>query len=322
MSVSNKPLVICAPYPRTLDLIFAPAKKAMFFEKYEIVQTGPDEVEGLPDETLKRARYIVGQPPLGLEALQKMDRLKCIFNVEGNLLNNMDYDYLFKNGIHIVTTSSVFALPVAEMGLGLALCLARDVIDADLDFRNAKELWGGDGNKNARLISDAKIGIVGFGDLGQTLAGLLAGFNSQISVFDPWLPPMMIKERGGRPAGLDQVLAQSDFVFVTASVTSENIGFLNAASFATMKQGAAFILLSRADVVNFTDLMAAVSSGHIVAASDVFPEEPLARDHPVRTLKGFIHSAHRAGAMDSVFKKMGEMVLEDMDLMNRDLPPL
>jgi phosphoglycerate dehydrogenase-like enzyme len=42
----------------------------------------------------------------------------------------------------------------------------------------------------------------------------------------------------------------------------------------------------------------------------------------VRKLKGFLRSAHRAGALDSAFKKMGDMVLEDMDLMDRGLPPM
>jgi phosphoglycerate dehydrogenase-like enzyme len=118
------------------------------------------------------------------------------------------------------------------------------------------------------------------------------------------------------------VLTKSDFVFVVAAVTSENKGFLGAEAFASMRKGAAFILLSRADVVEFDALMADVSSGHIVAASDVSPEEPLPSDHPVRKLKGFIRSAHRAGALDSAFKKMGDMVLEDMDLMDRGLPPM
>ena len=68
--------------------------------------------------------------------------------------------------------------------------------------------------------------------------------------------------------------------------------------------------------------MLAVASGHIVAASDVFPEEPLSRDHPVRALPGFLRSAHRAGALDIAFKRMGDMVLEDMDLLDRGLPPM
>ncbi len=322
MSLSAKPLLICAPHPRTLDLIFSPAKRAILFDKYEVVEVEPEDFDQLPDETLGRARYIVGQPPLSLQTLQKMPELKCIMNVESNLFDNMPYEYLFQTGVHVVTTGAVFAQPVAEMGLAMALCLARNVIDADLDFRNGNELWGRDGNADARLISGANIGIIGFGDLGRSLARILSGFQAEISVFDPWLPPSMLEEQGVHPATLDEVLSNSDYLFVVASVTSENRGLLNAQSFAKMKRGSAFILLSRADIVDFNDLMAAVSSGHILAASDVFPDEPLAPDHPARKLKGFIRSAHRAGALDQAFLKMGDMVLEDMELMDQDLPPM
>ena len=107
-----------------------------------------------------------------------------------------------------------------------------------------------------------------------------------------------------------------------ASVTSENRGFLNAEAFAKTRRGARLILLSRADVVDFPALMDAVRSGQILAASDVFPGEPLAHDHPVRELEGFLRSAHRAGALDCAFKKMGDMVLEDMELLDGGLPPM
>lgn len=322
MTDTAKPLVISAPEPRTLELIFTPAALADFRARYRIVETTPDGVAGLPEAVLGEARYIVGQPPISAETLARMKALRCVFNVETNLLNNMPYDTLFARGIHVVTTGLVFAEPVAEMGLALALNLARDVIDADLAFRNGRELWGGDGNQSARLLSGSEIGIIGFGDLGRALNRLLSGFRAKIRVFDPWLPPSVLAEHGVEPASLDAVLSRSDTVFVVASVTSDNQGFLGADAFAKMRRGAAFILLSRAGVVDFDALMDAVRRGHIVAASDVFPEEPLAKDHAVRTLPGFLRSAHRAGALDIAFKRMGDMVLEDMDLMDRGLPPL
>ena len=67
-----------------------------------------------------------------------MTALRCIFNVETNLLNNMPYDLLFERGIHVVTTGAVFAEPVAELGLAMALNLARNIVDADLAFRTAR----------------------------------------------------------------------------------------------------------------------------------------------------------------------------------------
>jgi len=322
MSDKILPLVISAPEPRTLDLIFTPQQLARLRKNYRIVETTPEGVATLPAETLAEARYIIGQPPVSAETLEKLRALRCIFNVETNLLNNMPYETLFARGIHVVTTGLVFAEPVAELGLAMALNLARNIVDADLAFRQGEELWGGDGNQTARLLSGADVGIIGFGDLGRALNRLLSGFRTRTKVFDPWLPPSILADNGVEPASLDEVLSQSDFVFVVASVTSENQGFLGAEAFARMRKGAAFILLSRAGVVDFPALMAAVKSGHILAASDVFPQEPLAKDHPVRALPGFLRSAHRAGALDIAFKRMGDMVLEDMDLVDRGLPPL
>lgn len=322
MNNNIKPLVISAPEPRSLDLIFTRAQRKVLSDKYTVVEVESDRVDRLDAKTLAAAHYLIGQPPLTLDTLQRMSSLKCIFNVESNLLNNMPYDYLFQTGVHVVTTGAVFAEPVAELGLAMALNLARNVVDADIAFRDNKELWGSDGNQQSRLLSGSNVGMIGFGELGRALARLLEGFRAQVRVFDPWLPDSALIALGVQPASLDEVLSLSETVFVVASVTSENQHFLDASAFQKMQKGSSFILLSRAEVVDFNDLTTAVSSGHILAASDVFPEEPLAADHPVRQLNGFLRSAHRAGALDSAFKKMGDMVLEDMHLLDQNLPPL
>ncbi len=322
MTSDSNPLVICAPEPRTLDLIFAPERLAELRRRYDVLEITADAVAALDDATLARARYILGQPPLSEQTLAKMTALRAVLNVESNLLDNMPYEEVFRRGIHVLTTGAVFALPVAELGLAMALNLARGVIDADNDFRLGREKWGGEGNTTARLLTGAEVGIIGFGDLGKALRRLLAGFRCTIRVYDPWLPPSILHDHEVLPASLDMVLSQSDFVFVLASVTTDNRGFLGAAEFARMRPGAAFVLLSRADVVDFDALLDAVASGQIQAASDVYPEEPMPKVHRVRQLDGFIRSAHRAGALDIAFKRMGEMVLEDLDLMDRNLPPL
>ena len=189
-------------------------------------------------------------------------------------------------------------------------------------FRQGRELWGGDGNQDARLLSGSDIGIIGFGDLGRALNRAAGRLPARIRVFDPWLPPSMLTDNGVEPASLDDVLTESDFVFVVASVTSENQGFLGAKAFARMRKGAAFILLSRAGVVDFEALMAAVRSGHIVAASDVFPEEPLAARSSRAQLAGLPPLGPPRRRARSAFKRMGDMVLEDMDLIDRGLPPM
>ena len=175
--------------------------------------------------------------------------------------------------------------------------LARGISDADLAFRNGTERWGGDSNANARIIGGTDIGIVGYGELGRAVRQVLRGFDPVIRVYDPWLPPSMLKEDGVIPTELDPVLTESDTIFVVAAVTSENQQFIDARAFARMRRGCHFVLLSRAEVVDFDAMVEAVQIGHIRAASDVFPEEPLPMDNPVRNLNCFICSAHRAGAL-------------------------
>ena len=319
---STRPLIISVPEPRSIELIFTKQDEALLRSRYALVEGEGSTLAATVADNIAEATFIMGQPDLSTELLQKAKTLKAIFNVESNFLDNMDYDFCFAHGIHVLTTGRVFAAPVAEIGLGLALSLERNIVGADRAFRNGQELWGGDGNAEARLMSGGKIGFIGFGDLGRALHRLLAGFRASISVFDPWLPNSILEDQGVTPASLDEVLTTSDVIFVVASVTSDNGGFLRAAEFAKMKQGTSFVLLSRAGVVDFEALMAAVKSGHIRAASDVYPQEPLAADHPVRKLEGFILSAHRAGALDVAFKQMGRMVLDDMDLITRGLPPI
>jgi phosphoglycerate dehydrogenase-like enzyme len=316
-----RPLILSAPDPRSIDMIFTDAARAALYDRYRIVEVAPDGLSALPDATLRDVRYVPGQPPISSDLLARMTGLRAVLNVESNLYLNMPYDELFARGIHTLTTGAVFAEPVAEIGLAFALSLLRDVIEADTAFREGRELWGFAGNQRARLLTGASVGLIGCGDLGRALIRVLEGFRCAIRAYDPWLPPSIIRERGAMPATLDDVLTKSDVVFCVASVTGENEGFLGASHFAAMKPGAAFILLSRAGVVDFDALMAAVTAGHILAASDVFPQEPLPPDHPVRKVTGFLRSAHRAGALDVALKRMGDMVLEDMDLMDRGLAP-
>ena len=314
--------IISAPEPRTLELIFRPEALGALHDTHEVFECSAAALSDAPGEVLANARYIIGQPPISEDLLARMTSLRCVFNVEGNLMDNMPYERLFERGIHVVTPGSVFAQPVAELGLGLALDLLRGITDADVAFREGREVWGLEGNRQARLLSGAEVGMIGYGDLGKALHRLLLPFGVTLRIHDPWLPPSIIADAGAVPAGLDTVLSESDVIFTVAGVTSQNRGFLGVEAFQAMRKGAAFILLSRAEAVDFDALMAAVASGHITAASDVFPSEPMPKDHPVRGLSGFLRSAHRAGALEQAFFLMGDYVLEDMALLDRGLPPM
>ena len=89
----------------------------------------------------------------------------------------------------------------------------------------------------------------------------------------------------------------------------------------SMKANSCLLLLSRASVVDFNDLNDVLKKGKIKVATDVFPDEPVKKTDIIRKQKNILLSAHRAGALDSVFFEMGEIVYGDLQLISKGLPP-
>jgi len=234
---------------------------------------------------------------------------------------NMDYDYCFKNNIYVLSTAPVFAQTVAEIALGFTISLKRDIHTSHLDFINGNEKYGLEGNLNCSLLQNNKIGFIGFGDLGKNLKPLLHPFSSDFLVFDPWLPEKLLKDQGCEPASLKKIFKECDVIYVLASITTKNKNMIDKKLLNSMKENSCLLLLSRASVVDFNDLNDVLKKGKIKVATDVFPDEPVKKTDIIRKQKNILLSAHRAGALDSVFFEMGEIVYGDLQLISKGLPP-
>lgn len=318
----SRNIILVDPLPRTLDLIMTEDVRRRLEQLGEVVvcedrQMPAEQVEALLADTV----LIFGQTDMPKERLDRAPKLKAIINVESNFLPNIDYQACVERGIWVITPASAFASPVAEAALGMALDLARGLTTADRAFRAGTEQYGLAGNDGTFRFAGAPVGLVGFGDLGRQLRDLIRPFRNTVRVFDPWLPNEIVERHDCTPASLDEVFSESRFVFVFASVTSENEGFIGRREFALMQPGSAFLLMSRAAVVDFPAMLEAVRSGHIRAATDVFPEEPVAADDPVRKVEGLLLSAHRTGGTRDAFYALGSMAVADAELIMRGLPP-
>lgn len=318
----SRNIILVDPLPRTLDLIMEPSVRARLEALGEVIvsedrQMPAEEVERyLPDTVL-----IFGQTDMPRERLDRAPRLKAIINVESNFLPNIDYQACVERGIWVITPASAFASPVAEASLAMALDLARGITAADREFRQGTERYGLEGNSETFRFAGAPVGIIGFGDLGRELRELIRPFRNTVRVFDPWLPKEIVERLDCLPSTLDELLRESQVVFVFASVTSENEGFLGKKEFALMKPGAAFLLMSRAAIVDFPAMLEAAASGHIRVATDVFPEEPVKAGDPVRSAHGILLSAHRTGGTRDAFYALGSMAVADAELIMKGLPP-
>ena len=315
--------IFLAPAPRRVSEIFDQEDLARLSALGELVihEDGP-VTDAIFEEKASGAEIIIGQIDLPKERLDRAPSLRAIINVEGNFLPNIDYEHAFRRGIRVLNVSPVFAEPVAEAALGMALDLARGISRSDRYFRQGTEKYGLDANRDAYSLYRQQIGFIGMGDLGKAILPLLTPFNANVMAYDPWLPADHLQTLGCEPATLSTVLTQCRVVFVVAGVTSQNQGFLGADEFASMPAGASLILVSRAGVVDFEAMLDAVNSGHIRVATDVFPQEPLPADHRARGLDGILLSPHQAGAMDSALSEIGKRAVADAELISKGLPPI
>src|ERR1700722_12624271 len=96
----SKPKILIDPQPRTMDLIFRPNAQRRLLEIADLtVFDGGQMPEEMLEENLGQAEILIGQTDLPRVRLQRAKKLRAIFNVEGNFLQNVDYDYCFSHGI-------------------------------------------------------------------------------------------------------------------------------------------------------------------------------------------------------------------------------
>ena len=316
-----KPTILVDPFPRTMELIFTAAKLNYLKSNYKLIKRNKISVENFYEKNISEAKYIIGQPTLKLSILKKAKKLKAIFNVESNFLHNINYNYCYKNNIYVLSTSPVFAQPVAEMSLGLLLSIARSIHIAHNDFIHGKEKYGGEISKKNFLIKNKNFGFIGFGDLAKATLPLVKPFANKILVYDPWISRLRIKSKNIYPLSLSNVMKQSDIIFVFATSTTTNEKMINSKNLNLIKDKSTILIMSRAAVVDFKDLYKFLKKRNVFAGIDVYPIEPVKKNDPIRKLKNVIFSPHRAGALDVVFKEMGDIVIKDMELISKGLIP-
>jgi len=220
----------------------------------------------------------------------------------------------------VLSCAPAFARQVAEMALSMSLASIRGLVPAHVAFTKGEEEWQGDYPSDFSLFGQ-DVGFVGFGSIARQLLQLLKPFGCRIRVTDPWLPESIIRAAGCEPVTLDQVMSTSRVIYVLATPAPENLGLISREQIEKMQPGALLVLISRAHLVDFAALVDAADKGKIQAAIDVFPNEPVPPDAVVRNVKNTILSPHRAASIRRERQAIGRMVVDDLEVMAKGLPP-
>lgn len=241
-------------------------------------------------------------------------------------VDNIDIPAATERGIAVVNAPSGNTIAAAEMTMALILATMRHVATADASLRAGR--WDRNLFKGAELRG-RRLGLIGAGRIGAEVAIRCQAFGMDVIIYDPYLSEERAEEIGSRLTDLNEVVKTSDVISLHVPLTDETRGMIDEAAILRMKPGTYVVNASRGGVVNESDLAAALESGHLGgAALDVYEDEPLSGESPLRTAPNLTLTPHLGAstveAQEHVAVEVAEnvaAVLVDGDLsaaLNKD----
>jgi len=207
---------------------------------------------------------IAGTEALTAEVLKSARNLRVISRC-GAGMDNIDLELAKQRGIKVFNTPDSPTVAVAELTVGLMLALLRHIPGGDGDIRAGR--WQ---KRMGNLLQGKRVGIIGFGRIGQKVAELVLGFGAQVVYCDP-----AVNRADYTRMSLDKLLSQADIVSLHLSGGGNDTPLLGDKELRSMKQGSWLINCARGGVVDEAALSQVLQQGWLSgAAVDVFEQEP------------------------------------------------
>ena len=227
-------------------------------------------------------------------------------------VDSIDVARATERGIPVINTPGANARSVAEGALTLALVLLKEVFHWDRQVRTGN--WAARYQLITRDIEGAVLGIVGFGNIGRTLAGLAAPLGFEVVASDPFVSAADAQAAGVTLLPLEELLERADVVSLHATLTAATTGMIDAAALARMKRGALLLNLGRGGLIDGLDILHdALEEGRLGAvALDTFEPEPPDLGHPIFRHQRCICSPHVLGLTPGAMRRIYTSMAADM----------
>ena len=213
-----------------------------------------------------------------------------------------------KQGITVSGTGSLGSAP-AELTWALILGLSRHLVEEVENVRT-----GGWQTTVGWDLADRTLGIIGLGRIGTQVAAVGRAFGMNVLAWSHNLTPERAAQVDARAVPLDELLGSSDVVTVHQVLSDRTKGLIAARELAQMKRGALLVNTSRAAVLDTQAVVAALEAGTLGgAALDVFDEEPLPTEDPLRTTPGLLLTPHIGYVTEAVYRRFFGDVVADIE---------
>lgn len=223
------------------------------------------------------------------EMLQTAPRLKAVGRA-GVGVDNVDIPAATQRGIAVFNAPGGNTIAAAELTLGLMIAAARKISAAEASLRRGE--WDRSGFKGVELKGKT-IGLIGAGRIGSEVAVRCDAFGMEVLACDPYLSQARADELDLEMVDFDDVVERSDFISIHVPLTAETRGIIGVEALRRMKPTSFLINASRGGVVDEAALAKALHNGHIAgAALDVYEDEPLAAESPLRDAPNLVLTPH------------------------------
>ena len=246
--------------------------------------------------------------PITASVLAGAEQLKVISTISVGV-DHIDLAAATAAGIPVGHTPGVLVDSTADLAVGLMIATTRRIAEADRWMRTGQ--WSKGWQSDLLLGSDlsqATVGIVGLGPIGEATVKRLRGFGCGILGWNR--TPKAIE--GVEMVDLDDVFARCDIVSLHTALTPDTVQIASRSRLASMRAGATLINTGRGALVDEAALVEALSSGRLNAGLDVFEAEPLPADHPLLSLDNAVLLPHVGSATFSTRMAMVTRALENL----------
>ena len=251
---------------------------------------------------------ICGDDQFTERVLRAAPKLKVI-SKWGTGIDSIDLDAAKTMGIRVCNTPGAFTDPVADTVMGYTLSFARRISWLDSSIRAGR--WE---KQPGVALRECVLGIVGLGNIGKAVAQRAAAFGMGLvgtDILD--VPGPFLEVTGLQVLPLDELLSDSDFVSLNCTLNSTSYHLIGDRELGLMKNTAYLINTCRGPVVDETALVRALQERRIAgAALDVYEDEPLLPDSPLRTLDNCLLAPHNANSSPSAWKRVHENTIRNL----------
>ena len=244
---------------------------------------------------------------LGEKQIALLPSLKLISQT-GTTSAHLDLAALTRRGVAVAITPGDSGASTIELTIGLILAVLRQVPQVDRRMRT--EAWPA---VPGRILAGKTVGVVGFGRIGREVARLAKAFHSRVLATARTLTDQQAREVGAEKASLDTLLRESDVVTIHVPLRPETRGLIGERELALMKPGAVLVNTARGPIVSEAALIQALEDKRLGGVGlDVFDEEPLPFDHPLRRFENAVLLPHRGYAVTEILRERYEAAMDNI----------